>query len=98
MMENKFESRKGRRFTELMLRSSVNCENYVCVRVCSFDDKPCEYVWVRHFKGGRLVCSHPWIGNCEKFCPRYAKWLREMEDEDERVMAEIDFEHALLER
>ncbi len=83
-------SQKAGRFTEFMLRSSAHCENHVCVQNCQFDGVPCEYVWVRHFKGGRRVCFHPWIGKCEEFCPRYAKWLKMMDDEDERVMDEID--------
>ena len=98
MMNSKSSSLKGRRFSELMLRSSVTCENHVCVRACYYDGKPCEYVWVRHHKGGREVCSHPWVGNCEMFCPRYTKWREEMVDEDESVMAEVDAERTLLER
>jgi hypothetical protein len=98
MTDNKSESRKGRRFSELMLRNSVNYENHVCIRTCFYDGKPCEYVWVRHRKGGREVCSHPWVGNCEKFCPRYTKWRKDMVDEDERVMSEIDAERTLLEQ
>jgi hypothetical protein len=90
MGNDKSESRKTRRISELMLRSSANCENHVCVRDCSFDGEPCEYVWVRHYKGGREVCSHPWIGKCEEFCPRYAEWKKRMDEEDECVMDEID--------
>ncbi len=98
MANEKSSSLKGRRFSELMRRSSVNCFNHICVRVCDLDGQPCGYVWVRHRRGGREVCSHPWVGNCAKFCPRYAKWEKTMSDEDERIMAEIDAEHALLER